>query len=293
MRRSAGTRAGTPDGARTPWPVFRALRTATVAGGAAAIVALAGCSAPAGQPPVPADPTEEPATVVDLQVGGQDALAVVPGQDPVGLVIYAHGAGDDHDVLNVDEKRSAVVERLVAEGYVVAASDAHFDAFGNAASQEDYVALAEELAQRYGTFRTFLVAESMGGVAALQILADDRIPDLLGVAAISPLVDPAALEGTGYEAGVLEAYGGEFPTGTDNPAQLPAEAYEGANLRFYLADEDSVTVSAVNADPLVERIEDVADVSVVECEGEHVDPSCFQPDDLVDWFAELAGANPR
>jgi alpha-beta hydrolase superfamily lysophospholipase len=229
---------------------------------------------------------------VELEIGGQDALAMVPAQDPIGLVIYAHGVGDDHDVLSMDEKHIEVTERLLAEGYVVAASDAHFDAFGNAASQQDYVALALELAQRYGTSRTFFIAESMGGVAALQILAGDRIPDLLGVAAISPLVDPRVLEGTDLEEPVLAAYGGEFPTGADNPAQLPADAYEGANLRFYLAAEDSVTVSAVNSDPLVERLRDVANVSVVDCDGEHVDSSCFQPDDLADWFGALAAAAP-
>jgi pimeloyl-ACP methyl ester carboxylesterase len=282
-------RAGGPDDVR---PNTRGRRRAGVAIGLAAIVGLAGCSGSAAESPETVGPTEAAETVLELEIGGQKALAFVPPQDLAGLVIYAHGVGDDHDVLSLDDKRVEIVDRLLADGYVVAASDAHFDAFGNAASQQDYVALAEELTQRYGTSRTFLIAESMGGVAALQLLASDRIPDLLGVAAISPLVDPRVLEGTDLEEPVLAAYGGEFPTGTDNPAQLPADAYEGANLRFYLAAEDTVTVSAVNADPLAERLRDVANVSVVDCDGEHVDSSCFQPDDLADWFGTLTEAAP-
>ena len=75
---------------------------------------------------------------------------------------------------------AAVVSRLVDDGYVVAAGDAHFNAYGNEASQEDYVALAAEVARRYRTHRTFLLAESMGGVAGLHLLAGNRIPDLAG-----------------------------------------------------------------------------------------------------------------
>jgi hypothetical protein len=43
----------------------------------------------------------------------------------------------------------------------------------------------------------------------------------------------------------------------------------------------------------VERLRDAADVSVVPCDGEHVDPSCFQPDDVANWFAEIAAAEPE
>jgi alpha-beta hydrolase superfamily lysophospholipase len=227
--------------------------------------------------------------VVELQVGGQRAVALVPDTDvPRGLVLYLHGFGEDAESLLGGEDQARIVERLVTDGYVVAASDAHLDVFGNAASQQDHVDLAAELTRRYGTSRTFLLAESMGGVAGLQLLAADRIPHLLGMAAISPLTDLDVASLSPYEPIVRQAYGGRLPVGAENPAALSAESFRGDHIRFYLAAEDDVTVSADNADPLAARLQGIADVSVVPCEGGHVDPSCFQPDDLAAWFDELA-----
>jgi alpha-beta hydrolase superfamily lysophospholipase len=226
--------------------------------------------------------------VVRLQVGGQPAVAVVPNTDaPRGLVLYLHGFGGDAASLEDGEEQVRIVDRLVADGYVVAASDAHLDAFGNAASQQDHVDLAAELTRRYETSRTFLLAESMGGVAALQLLAADRIPHLMGMAAISPLTDLDVATVSPYDAIVRQAYGGRWPVGTENPAALPAESFRDDHLRFYLAADDEVTVSAENADPLAARLQGIADVSIVPCDGGHVDPSCFQPDDLAGWFDQL------
>jgi hypothetical protein len=35
------------------------------------------------------------------------------------------------------------------------------------------------------------------------------------------------------------------------------------------------------------RFGEVADISIIECTGAHLDPSCIQPDDIVDWFKKL------
>ena len=250
----------------------------------AATAMLAGCGSDARSP---AAPEVEP-EVAELTVNGQEAVAIAPGEgDPQGLVVFLHGLDDDHGALAEEQKRVDMVEHLLAQGYVVGASDGHFNAFGNQASQDDYVALAAELAERYGTTETYLVAESMGAVAGLQILADDRIPDVRGMALISPLVDLDVVLDTPQEPQVFQAFEGTFPTGTQNPALRPSSDWAGTSMRFYLATEDEVVVSARNAEPFVERVQDVADVSVVECEGEHVAPSCFQGDDLVEWFEQL------
>jgi pimeloyl-ACP methyl ester carboxylesterase len=270
-----GSRARTPSGAGPRGLVASLIMTAL----------LAGCGGTTGTSKVPA---VEP-DVTELTIDGQQAVAVAPGEgDPQALVLYLHGMDDDHEVLGEEQKRVEVVDRLVAEGYVVAASDAHFNALGNEASQQDYIDLAATLSERYGTSRTYLIAESMGSVAGLQIAADDSIPDVRGVAFISPLVDLDVVVGTEQEAQVLQAYDGALPTGAQNPAARPASDWAGTHLRFYLASEDEVVDNSRNAEPFIEQVEDVADVSVVECEGEHVAPSCFQPDDLAQWFEELA-----
>ncbi|WP_369130482.1 alpha/beta hydrolase [Modestobacter roseus] len=249
--------------------------------GLLAAVALAGCG---GGEPGPAPGPE----VVDLVVDGEPATAVVPPGTPRGLVLYLHGLNGDHTAL-ANGDQAGVVERLVDDGYVVAAADAHRNAFGNEASQQSYVTLAQELTDRYGTPRTFLIAESMGAVAGLKLVAADAIPDLAGAALISPLTDLAVTVGSEFEPQVRQAYGGELPIGAENPADLPAEEFAGEHLRFYLAADDDFVVSAQNADPLIARLEGVAEVSVVGCQGGHVDASCFQPDDLATWFDGLAG----
>jgi pimeloyl-ACP methyl ester carboxylesterase len=272
-------------GGRTrPWAGRR-----RVAAALAATALLAGCGGGSESPDdAPETPAAEP-EVAEFTVDGQQAVAIAPGEgDPVGLVVFLHGLDDDNGALAEEQKRVDMVDALVAEGYVVAGSDGNFNAWGNEASQQGYVDLAAELAERYGTTDTYLIAESMGGVAGLQILADDRIPDVHGMALISPLVDLDVVLGTNQEGQVLEAYDGVFPTGVQNPAARPAEDWAGTSMRFYLATEDEVVDNTENAEPFVERVEDVADVSVVVCEGEHVAPSCFQGEDLAEWFAELA-----
>lgn len=275
----AGT-DGRPDGRRRSAP-RRSVRV--VVGGLAALGLLVGCGSSSSSSTEPAA-SDEP-EVVDLEIGGQQAVAVVPpGDSPTGLVLYVHGHGETHDSLQGGADQARVTERLVADGYVVAASDAHFDAWGNQASQQDYVALAAELKSRYGTPQTFLLAESMGGVAALQILAGDQIPDLAGLAGISMLVDPTVAAETQYGEELRAAYGGQLPTGTQNPLNLPAEQFAGDHIRLYIAPADTTVVYAQNAEPFLAKLQGVADVSVVSCEGGHIDPSCFQPDDLADWF---------
>lgn len=255
---------------------------AAVAGCLVLLLALFGCSAFGG-----ADAPPE-AHVENLVVDGQAALALVPGKtQPRGLVIYLHGFGGNHESLQSADQ-AGIADRLVADGYVVAASDAHFDAFGNAESQQAYVDLARELRDRYSTSRTFLLAESMGTVAALQIVAHDQIPDLVGMVAISGLTDLDTVAGTEFEPLLRQAYGGRLPTGAENPARLSASAFAGTRLRFYVTEGDDLVVSAENATPFVTKVQGVADVSVVQCTGGHVDASCFQPDDIADWLEALS-----
>lgn len=244
---------------------------------------LSGCSASG----VADDPPPAP-RIENLVVDGQAAVARVPGvARPRGLVIYLHGLGGGHDSLAAADP-AGIADRLVADGYVVAASDAHADAFGNAESQQAYVALARELKERYSTSRTVLLAESMGTVAALQIVADQEVPDLVGMASISGLTDLDTVVGTEYEPLLREAYGGRLPTDAENPARLPGPAFAGSRLRFYVTEGDELVPPAENVTPFVAKVQGTADVSVVQCSGGHVDASCFQPNDVADWIDSLS-----
>ena len=223
-------------------------------------------------------------------VGGQAAVEIAPAGTPRGLVIYLHGFGDDATVITGAAKRTTVVQRLVDAGYVVAASDAHGDAWGNAASQADHVALAGALRARHHTTATFLLAESMGSVAALRIVAGHQIADLAGAAFVSPFIDYRLPLGPDYEASVRAAFGGALPADADNPALLPAADFAGTHLRFYVATDDEVTVTSQQAQPLFSRLQGIADESYRTCTGGHVAASCFQADDLVAWYDGLLSA---
>ena len=83
------------------------------------------------------------ATVEEGAVDGQAVLVVrsdhrLEGARPLALVI--HGAGSGHRA-PLSVKAGAFTQSLIDAGWVVAASEAHGDAWGSPTSQRDYLEL--------------------------------------------------------------------------------------------------------------------------------------------------------
>lgn len=221
-------------------------------------------------------------------VDDQGTLGVSrPGVPIRGVVVYFHGADRDETVLDFDEPHRELTAMLADAGYAVVASAAGGNSWGNAASQRNYVDLAYGAAEHYGATDIFFITESMGTVAAMNLMAENRVP-VVGLAAINPLLNLDSLPPK-YQAQAADANSGDALSSVD-PIDFSTESMTGRNMRIYVTPDDQLVRTPENATAFERRFGRVANISVVWCEGEHMDASCIQGRDIVGWFNSL---NPR
>lgn len=223
------------------------------------------------------------------ELDGQAVQAVLPPQGTRvrALVVYLHGLRESAAATTEDSDVARVVDALARHGYAVVSSDADGDSFGSPAAQADYAELAAQGAARYGTSATFLLAESMGGLSAVPLAADGSVPDLLGTLGISPALSLEAASGQDVYASEITAAWGRAVTSADDPLAAAPQELAGQRFRFYVTPGDTAVPTAEHADAFAARYGKVADVELVACTGEHVDATCFQPDDVMAWFDQL------
>jgi pimeloyl-ACP methyl ester carboxylesterase len=200
------------------------------------------------------------------------------------VVVYFHGLGGNEFSIS-DAAHNGMTTALVNAGFAVVSSAAGGDAFGNAASQHNYVILGGAAAEHYGTENIFFIAESMGAIAAANLLATKLTQRVRGFAAINPMLDLAAVAPQ-YQSTVVESYS-EQSIKESNPMNMPVEAFQNKKMRFYVSRDDPQVPADANAFAFKERFGSAADISVVECSGSTIDRSCYQGADLVKWFAEM------
>ncbi len=220
-------------------------------------------------------------------IDGQSALGVVRKGVPIrGLVVYFHGLDRSESILELDNAHKELTTTLANAGYAVVSSNAGGNAFGSPASQRNYVALAFDSARHYGTSNVFFIAESMGTVAAINLMAGTGNTGLQvqGMAAINPLLNVYSL-GPEYQR-IAEDANPEMRA--SNPLDLPLETMRGKNLRFYVTPADQLVSTADNSVAFERKFGSVANISVVKCSGEHMDPSCIQGKDIVEWFSSIS-----
>jgi pimeloyl-ACP methyl ester carboxylesterase len=221
-----------------------------------------------------------------VELRGQAVLGVSKrGVDPRGVVVYFHGLDKDQDILTADDAHIHLTNVLTSAGFAVVAGNAGGNAFGNRTSQDQYADIAKLASERYKVQNVFFLAESMGTLAAVNMLARAQTSRVRGLAAISPALN---LESTppAYQSAVAEAYP-EQSFAEANPMNLPVDSFQGKHFRFYVTLKDAVVSTKNNAKAFQARFGAVADISIIECTGAHLDPSCIQPENIVDWFKTL------
>lgn len=221
-------------------------------------------------------------TIID----GQDVLAATKSGVPVrGVVVYFHGLDRDESILTLDEPHRRLTEDLVEAGFPVVASSAGGNAYGSLKSQENYAALAYDAVKHFGVDKVFFIAESMGTLAAVRLMASDKNLPVVGLAGINPLLNLDALQSK-YRSAVEYANPGQSIEEL-SPFDLPAGSMKAENLRFYVTPDDQLVSTADNAAAFQTKFGGAANISLVTCEGEHLDPSCIQGKDIVAWFNSL------
>jgi len=224
------------------------------------LLLVAGCDSTTDTPGAPREPGET--YRVDVPEG------LRPGAT---LVLFCHGSGQPIAALDEPPLR-ALRDAWMAEGYVVAASEAGGKAWGNDASLAAYADLAHYCRERYQTGRLVVAANSMGGVAGLLLIARGMVGEVSAFVGVQPVVRPEAISWPEVTA----AYGGPVP-----PQNRPLSYSYSLPMRVYASYEDTLVPRATHADALAAATGCV----VVDATGEHGDPSHFNPDDLIPWLA--------
>jgi pimeloyl-ACP methyl ester carboxylesterase len=222
-----------------------------------------------------------------VTVDGQQALGISKKDAAIrGVVVYFHGLDADEFAVTSDDPHKTLTEKLVNAGFAVVSSRAGGNAFGNTESQRNYRELANMALELFRVQNVFFLAESMGAVAAINLLAASETSRIRGLAAINPAIDLANASAS-YAPIVAESYPDHPARELANPMNFPPNALAGRQIRFYVSPDDVVVPAAANAMAFEKRFRGDAKISVVKCSGGQGDPSCFQGDDLLKWFSSL------
>jgi pimeloyl-ACP methyl ester carboxylesterase len=214
--------------------------------------------------PIEADVIEED------EVAGQATYVLANDQPgPRDVVLYMHGYGSSREAVTFHNQHE-FTQDLVDDGFVVASSDAHGDAWGSKASQADYLALYRHLEQRFEVEDVVIVSESMGGIAGLNIAADRAIPELVGWVGISPVVD---LQAAAESGPLVEPIREDVPAGQIEDVD-PARLESIPVPVWVVVSKDDTYVPASSGEMFARRVGG----EVVYCDGGHVAADCYRSD---------------
>lgn len=209
--------------------------------------------------------------VVAAEVAGQKVQAFTPKKaatSPV-LVIVMHGVGGAELLLSKSPRKDSYAE-YARHGAVVVTSAAHGDAWGSAASERDYVALAAWATGRWHPRWTVLIGESMGGLVALRAMADRAIPNVSAWVGISPVTDLGVMAASATYRPMIDA------AHTDWQPVAPRRLPKGVPYRLFVSPTDHVVEPAENGAAYARSGAAAGlDMQAVDCPGGHVSAECY------------------
>jgi hypothetical protein len=223
-------------------------------------------------------PTGE--TIYDVLDGQDVRLDIPPTADPQGLAIFFHGMNGGAEN-RMDEPWLQALKR---SGWVVASSDFHTASWGNPASTQDTVNLIEWAEKQSGVQVRLFVSGSMGGTVSLNAMSH-------GVEApacwygVKPALDLTRMDAVpGANRAIDKAFGGEPVPSNRNPVDNIDSLSTDTRYRVVASKNDTWVVYEENAGPLVDGLEARGgDISILEVQGTHDDPSHFDVGDLVEF----------
>jgi len=203
-----------------------------------------------------------------LAVDGQSALILQPHAPANRMVLFCHGHGATAEVLLAPKLRRFTASLLRA-GWLIASSDAHGNAWGSEACRDAYTRLHEYVAAQHNVSGTVLVGSSMGAIPALHLVAERRIPDLLGWVGVCPVVDLARAAG---RPPLADAIRREVPSvAAVDPANIPSDRLN-VPLTMVAASRDTVVEPAT-----LRAFATRTSARLVMKRGPHTGRACFDP----------------
>ncbi len=262
-------------------------RRAAIAALAALLVTLdlTGCASSSTLPPgaTPrASPTVQPAElraagarVVDSEASA--SLVLVPKRSNGGLVVFLHGWGQTRWSLLSRRQEAGVAHAVSEAGFTILAADADGKAWGDARSVADYRGLIERTQRKYRLRDVFLMGESMGGLATMQL--GRELPAVRASTAWFPVCDLRTMHEPRFQGTIRGSWRGvsRAPVSPVRVGDTP--------LLVWASPADTIVHAATNAAVCVEEAKAAgAEVTYFHTTGEHGDPSNYQPSTVVQFF---------
>ena len=205
---------------------------------------------------------------------------------PVGILVWFHGMDSDGTEFDHDPRQRHFAEPFLRTGWVIASATAGGNSFGKDAALRDYRNLIGVAQTRYRTGHLVFAAESMGAIAALRLMAEPAYRNVRSMVGISPLTGiPPTLRGVDF---IADAWDGLVPARAD-PLSFYPKRFAGKRFRFFYSPADTVVPTGADARAFAIRFGKVADVELVQCRGDHADPTCYQGDDALNFVGRTSG----
>ncbi len=253
--------------------------------GALVALSLAGCASSSTAPPQASAIATRPVQPAELRGAGarvvddeaSSALVLVPKKANGGLVVFLHGWGQTRWSLLSRPHEARVAHAISEAGFTILAADGDGKAWGDPASIADYRLLIDRTQQRYGLRDVFLMGESMGGLATMQL--GRLLPDVRASTAWFPVCDLRTMHEARFQATIRT-----FWQGRSRSAVEPV-AVGDTPLLVWASPADTVVNATTNAAVCVAEAEAAgAPVTYFHTTGEHGDPSNYQPATIVQFF---------
>jgi len=211
---------------------------------------------------------------------------------PVKLVIYFHGSGTNQLNPFTDTGSKYIIDKLLSEGYIVATSEAHGNAWGNQASQDDYLALYNYIIANYNINDVVFVGHSMGGITSLNMIAKNAIPAVSRWYGIYPATNlNEAYFTEGFASAIETAYGftgsANYAAATagNDPQLYAGNAYANKKYTMTASAGDLTIIKTTNADLFNTKLTGASISSyIVTATGLHGDISHFIPKHIFSFF---------
>lgn len=226
-------------------------------------------------------------------IGSDTTRGIVPDAANGHVLVIVHGAGDSNNSPNF-APLEAYYQAFLDYGLTFISTDAGGDAWGNQASLDAYVAAYDYWTTTGGLTldKTFIQGGSMGGAAALQIVANRLLPRIVGYLGIFNVADLLAMDShvpPTYASSIRTAWGASdhadlaVKVAGKNPVSISAATYPAIRCRFYHSTADQVVDKAANTDAIAAVVAlNAIEVVVISTAGDHGDIDNFRQTEVID-----------
>lgn len=194
------------------------------------------------------------------------------------------------------------IEALLDAGYIVCGCENYGkNLYGNDDCRKACVAFYNHMLTNYNVENAcYMIGSSNGALTSLNAayLLKDKVKAMVLIYPLTCLVNQY-IEHPAHQEEIRKVYGITDPNisiaelteilATHDP--LTTDVVDGKKVgyfppvKIYYSKGDTTTKCSVNALPLADLLENSGkEVSLVECTGQHGNPSHFKPDECVEWF---------